>query len=391
MGVPMEYIMKRRKTMNPELNNIRESLNEIDDEMLSLLKKRQKLSESIYRAKKGTLAPIYMLQQENQKIAALDDIDDDIRNVGKPFLKTVMRLSREKQYHMARKDDPYWKLGLQILQSQKERPSILTIATQGNTGSYSYKAAKNLHPDSAIITFPTFESACTQVIEGNVDAAVLPLENSTAGTVDEVYGLLDSNKLYITETTGIEIRHHLMGVKGSSLESIETVISHPQALAQCSSFIQSMGWKTEISGNTAFAAKEVQKRNSLLMAAIGSEEAARNNGLELIMSEISNVVHNQTRFVLLSALPYIAEDANTCSLVIRLAHEPGSLSALLSLFSDRDISLSRILSRPVPKKPWEYTFHIDCNMSPTDESALDLLYQLEQETLYMHIIGWYKE
>lgn len=378
--------------MNPELQKLRDALEEVDHDMLTLLKKRQQLSEEVYLTKKSSGTPIFNREQENQKINRLTYEEDlDIQKAGKPLIRTLMRLSREKQYHLARQNDKYWKLGLNISQARAEIPSCLTIAVQGSLGSYSYKAAKIMHPEASIVTFPTFEAACTQVLEGNVDAALLPLENSTAGTIDEVYNLIEKDKLFITETAGIQIGHHLMGVSDTSLETIETVISHPQALAQCSSFIQSMGWKTEVSANTAFAASEVRKRNSPLVAAIGSEEAAIENGLGLIISEISNVVMNQTRFVLLSSLPYISKEANVCSLAIRLPHEPGSLSSLLSMFSDRDISLSRILSRPVPKNPWEYLFHIDCNMAPDNDDALDLLYQLEKETLYMRIIGWYKQ
>ncbi|NCB00478.1 MAG: hypothetical protein EOM70_14030, partial [Clostridia bacterium] len=305
------------------------------------------------------------------------------------LLRSLMRLSRGVQYDLLLPHDRNFGLGEQIAAARSIVPPVSRIIHQGSAASYSGKACAILFPGQPVRSVQTFAEACLQVAGKEADVAVLPLENSTAGSVGDVYQLLQSHGLYIWRSYDLPVHHHLMAVPGATLDQIHTVISHPQALAQCSDFIRRQGWHTIESLNTAFAAAQIAQEGDPSRAAIASLDAARTSHLQVLADDISNSRENLTRFVVVGRELVITPDANRLSLVLKTPHASGSLAATLALFSDRNLNLSKIHSRANPVEPWSYLFDLDVDCPANDPQALATLYQLSREMSYLQLLGWY--
>jgi len=307
------------------------------------------------------------------------------------LMKTMMRISREKQYDILLPCDNNWKIGQALKEARTSLDFIRTAAFGGTRGSYSEQAAQKLFPDARKIEMHTFSQACELVLSGEADAAVLPLENTTAGTVDTVYELLQKKSLHIVRATSITVAHVLAVLPGTKLSDIRTVTSHPQAISQCSEAISEYGWSSLPSDNTAFAAQEVKRQADPSVAAISSEEAARRNGLDILPVEICNTSSNQTRFIAVARELVITPDADRISTLIHLPHRSGGLVSALEIFADRGLNLSSIFSRPIQDTPGEYSFFLDFICPAMGRDALLALYQLSSEMPYIKVLGWYVE
>ncbi|MDD2214529.1 MAG: prephenate dehydratase domain-containing protein [Oscillospiraceae bacterium] len=377
------------------LEQLRDMLNELDQEILERAVRRWSLAEAIYQAKQAQGGSIQDMLQEQRKIDELTDKLEprqaDCRFMARSLLQTLMRTERSLQYQSALRHNPDWEPGGLIRRAANRLPEYKVVACQGSFGSYTSQAAAVLFPEATALPVHTFAETCRQVVDDNVPVAVLPLENSTAGTVGDVYHLLDQYKLYIIASNTQSIHHMLLAPEGSSLTKIRRVVSHPQALAQCSTIIKGMGWETEESGNTAFAAEHVALLNDPTVAAIASADAAAAYGLAVISNEITNNKDNQTRFIAVSRQPVITKDANRIALILSLPHQSGSLARLLNLFGEADLNLTKIQSLPVPQRPWEYRFYLDIAAPARDPQALAVLYQLSQEVPDLKFLGWFQE
>ena len=374
------------------LTDIRREIADIDEEMLALLSRRQNLAVAVYEQKKADVQPIYDAEQEKYKLTQLNNAEDPlIRQYGPPLQATLMRLSRARQYALARPESFDWEIGRLIREGLTRKFPVQLVATQGNAYSYSAKAATKLFPGRAYFPHRTFEAAIMSVVRGETDAAVLPLENSTAGTVDDVYQLIQGTNLFITDAIKLSVRHRLLAAPGTTKDQIRYVTSHRQALAQCMRAIKENNWQTVEALNTAFAAQDVSERKDPEWAAIGTEDAAEAYGLEILDAAVSDIKENQTRFVVVRRTLQIAPRADTLSLLLRLPHSAGSLVSVMNLFSDHGINLTKIQSSPIPRNPWEYYFYIDCEAHPDNPEVLDVLYQLQHESTELRLLGWYRE
>jgi chorismate mutase/prephenate dehydratase len=374
----------------PDLPVLRERINQIDSQLLRLFAERMELARDVARTKAVSGAAVFDPLREDQiAAAARDQIQgaDGVR--AEKLLRSLMRLSRGVQYDLLLPLDRQFELGRQIASALDQEPEAKTIVIQGSAASYSAQACKRLYPGQAVRSVQTFEEACLLVKSGEADAAVLPLENSTAGTVGDVYDLLQHHELYIWRAFDLPVHHHLLGAPGATLDQIRTVLSHPQALAQCSDKIRAQGWRTVESLNTAFAAAQVARESDPTQAAVASLDAARQFGLEILDDQISNSAVNFTRFVVAGRLLVIQTAASRLSLVMRTPHASGSLAATLSLFSDRNLNLSKIHSRANPAAPWSYLFDLDVDCPAHDPQAMATLYQLSREMSFLQLLGWY--
>lgn len=375
----------------PELGQLRKRINEIDNELLNLFAERMELARDVARTKAVSGAAVFdPLREDEIAAAARDKIkgDDGIR--AEKLLRSLMRLSRGVQYDLLLPFDKQFTLGRAISQALPAEPEVHRIINQGSATSYSALACARLFPGQMPKAVQTFEEACVLVHNGDADVAVLPLENSTAGTVGDVYNLLQRYHLYIWRSYDLPIHHHLLGVPGATLADIRTVVSHPQALAQCSEMIRARGWHAVESLNTAFAAAQIAQEGDPARAAIASLDAGKSSGLAVLSDEISNSRENLTRFVVIGRQFVISPDASRLSLVLRTPHASGSLAATLALFSDRNLNLSKIHSRPNPAEPWSYLFDLDVDCPAHDPQALATLYQLSREMSFLQLLGWYK-
>lgn len=375
-----------------ELADLRARITEIDADLLRIFNRRMELSESIAYTKIRTGASVYDARREAEiKDLARQRADTDMATRVEALMKTMMRLSREKQYDILMPGDSAWSIGRELASAGHSLDFIRKVSYGGTKGSYSEYAAEKMFPAADKLESTTFSLACEAVLQGTADVAVLPLENTTAGSVDTVYELLQKMNLHIVRVVSVDIRHKLAVLPGAKLESIHSVRSHIQGLSQCSEAIRQYGWTAVPSENTAFAAAEVAEGGDPGVAAIASEEAAERNGLSILPIEIRNHSMNRTRFVAVTRDLVITPDADRISTLMHLPHQSGALVSALEVFADRGLNLSSISSRPIPKSPGEYAFFLDFLCPSMGKDALLALYQLSSEMPYVKVLGWYRD
>lgn len=237
----------------------------------------------------------------------------------------------------------------------------MKIAYSGIEGAFAYIAAKKVFPKEELVSFPDFHSAYNAVENSLCDYAVLPIENSYAGEVGQVTDLMFNGNLFVKGVYSLNVVQNLLGVKGSSVDSIKKVVSHPQALEQSADFLQSHGYETEEAVNTARAAKQVSELNDISVAAIASEETASLYGLEILERGINGKEDNSTRFAILSKneADIKKNDKSTFILMFSVKNEAGSLVKVLNKLGEFGFNMSVIHSRPIKGQAWAYYFYIE--------------------------------
>ncbi len=385
-----------------EIGKIREKIDNIDNQIIDLYQRRLDLSAEILVYKSKADESIVNVDRENEILSRVKSIvKKRFKSLINNFYLSVLRQSRVYQYKLklthGNCDIP--KIVKDAIDSSNNNFNFFPkkIGFCGELGAYAHIAAKKMYlvdngreNNISYKTYKSFEDVCIGLSNGQIDVAVLPIENSTEGTVNEVYDLLIKYDGHIHHSAILSINHCLLVRKGFKLEDIEGVHSHPQALAQCSKFIKKNKLTAVAETNTATAAKKVNE-SELPIAAIASFEAAKIFNLEIADRSIINVKENSTRFIALTSKYYSDIDSNKCSLVFELTNQAGSLSSILSIFADLDISLSKVQSRPIPQDPFKYKFYVDFEGSINDISVQALLSQLYEETISFKLLGFYRE
>jgi prephenate dehydratase len=272
-------------------------------------------------------------------------------------------------------------------------PPSCRIAFQGERGAFSEEAAvKLLGEDIQLVARATFEALYSSIQDGLADYILAPIENSLAGSVHRSYDLLVSSGLHIQAEVVIPIVHNLIGVPGATFEGITQVSSHPVALAQCERFFASHpNIKRVATDDTAGSVREVISAGDKTKAGIASRHAAKVYGGVILREHLEDHPENYTRFLLLAATAEVAEDADKLSLVLRLAHKPGSLCSALNTFAKRNLNLLKIESRPIPGTPWSYCFYLDLQASLNDPETQAALAELAQFTDSVKVLGCYPQ
>lgn len=266
----------------------------------------------------------------------------------------------------------------------------MRIAYQGEPGAYSEAAALRYHEHADLLQCESFDEVFAAVAGGRASHGILPVENSVGGSIHRNYDLLLEHDLPIVGEVQLPITHNLMALPGTALESVRRIYSHPQALAQCERFLRSLpGVAVEATYDTAGSAKLIRDRQLADAAAIASERAAEVFGLEILKAEIQDFSDNITRFLIVSrsADPDLPADKTT--VVFSLPNEPGSLFKALSVFALREIDLTKIESRPIRGRPWEYLFYVDLPVARTDLRCARALVHLAEFARSMRTLGSY--
>lgn len=266
----------------------------------------------------------------------------------------------------------------------------INVSFQGEHGAYSELAAQFLFGES-ILTKPckTLKQVLRTVEDGSVDFGVLPAENSVEGSVNQTYDLMLQTSMKICAEVKIRVSHCLLALPGSRLGDIRAVYSHPQALAQCSAFLESLKVVGEPVYDTAGSAKLIREKSMRDSAAIASEKAAALYGLEILRRGIEDFPENLTRFLVISENEAARTGRDKTSIVFGTKHSPGSLQRALSELATRGINLTKIESRPIKGTPWEYHFFVDFEGHRTDPACSDALQALEKSTTFLKILGSY--
>jgi len=373
------------------LESLREELDGIDKEIVDLYKKRMQICTEIGDIKINAGNKVFDKQRELEKLASVTNGEtDEFHKKGiRELFEQLMALSRKLQYQLLTKRGALGRLpfiGVDQLDWEHSR-----IVFQGTEGAYS-QAAMETYFGKDINSFhvQTFRDAMEAIEEGSADFAVLPIENSSAGAVNEVYDLLVEFENYIVGEVILPINHTLSGLKGTKLEQIERVYSHPQALMQSAKFLDThREWQQISVANTAVAAKKVLEDQDQRKAAICSEYAARLYGLEILEEKINHNDNNSTRFIIVTNQKIFLKDASKISICFEVSHESGTLYHLLSHFIYNDLSMTKIESRPVEGRAWEYRFFVDFEGNMADAAVKNAIRGLREESKSLKILGNY--
>jgi chorismate mutase/prephenate dehydratase len=368
-----------------DLQALREAIEEIDREILSQLRRRMSLAEEVAGAKLRTAYPFRDEPREDQVIQrvrhAAVERGLDPHEVERMY-RVILDMSVAHQKAHVRSLDS----------------TPLRVAYQGVEGSYSHLTAQRRYagiPEGVLLEgFETFREAAEAVRGGTADRALLPIENTTAGSINETYDLLAEGGLTITAEEVSRIEHCLLGLPGARIEDLRIVLSHPQGILQSQDFLRTMPWiQTQTEFDTAGSARKVRERNDPTVAAIAGESAARVYGLEVLRRGIQSQEGNYTRFVELAHGPihFPPETPAKTSLLLTLPDTPGSLAGVLGVFSRRGVSLAKLESRPIPQSPWQYRFYLDLHGNAERDPVRSALAEVRPLTAELRVLGTYPE
>ena len=374
-----------------DLLQIRDEIDVIDKEIERLFEERMKLCENVAEYKISTGKAVLDPERERQKIEKIKSLAHGEFNAkgAEEIFKQIMAISRKLQYQILAKHNLMSEIDFTEVENVNKEN--VKVVYQGVEGAYAYEAMINYFgEDVDNYNVKTWKDAMEEVKSGKADYAVIPIENSTAGSVSEVYDLLANYDNYIVGEIDMSIRHMLLGLEGASIDDIKTVYSHPQALMQCDRFLdENRQWQTVSLQNTAISAKKVKDDGDKTQAAIASKIAAKLHGLTVLKENINHNDKNTTRFIVVCNKKIYAKDANTVSVCFELAHETGSLYNILSHFIYNGVNMTRIESRPVEGKTWEYRFIIDVEGNLSDSAIKNALRGINEEALNLKILGNY--
>lgn len=358
-----------------ELDRIRENINSIDEQMAQLFARRMELSGQVAAYKKERGLSVRDVERERELIRRnCENITDaDVGSYYAQFLRKVIDLSCAYQS--------------KLLDGMK-------VAYSGVEGAYAYMAGRRMFPGARLISYPDFVTAYRAVEQGEADSVVLPLENSYAGEVGTVMDLLFSGELYINQVMDLDISHSLLGVKGATADTVQTVVSHPQALHQCDDYIRRHGYKAEPCSNTALAARQVQQAGDPALGAIASPEAAEVFGLEVLERDINTTKNNTTRFAALSRVqnqPKATrkrEDENFV-LVFTVQNDAGSLVQTLNIIGAHGYNMRTLRSRPMKGLSWQYFFYVEAEGCINNTNGREMLQELSATCAKLRLVGSY--
>lgn len=373
-----------------DLLQLRDEIDVIDKQIVELYEKRVNICKRVaeYKIENGKKVFDRVREEEKiRKVKALTTSDFTSRAVEELF-EQIMSVSRKLQYQILAEHGSSGRLpfmGVDSLDDGKVR-----VVFQGAEGAYSQAAMVQYFGDK-IQSFHvnTFRDAMSAIEEGSADFAVLPIENSTAGIISEVYDLLVEFENYIVGEQIIKIEHCLLGLPGSTMEDIKTVYSHPQSLMQSARFLSEHDWKQISMQNNAFAAQKVVKDGDKTQAAIASAYAGEIYGLDVLKKGVNQSDTNSTRFIIVTNQKVFLKDAKKISICFEIPHESGSLYHMLSHFIYNNLNLCKIESRPIEERNWEYRFFVDFEGNLADGAVKNALRGLRDEARNMKILGNY--
>ncbi len=376
-----------------DLKDIRVEIDQVDKEILGLFTKRMELACQVAEYKIATGKKVYDKAREDEKLEKLSSYVDDVfsQQAVKELYTQIMSISRKKQFSILRANGVNFESGFQ--QVDDFDFSNATVCFQGVQGAYSQLAMNAFFENKMKDSFhvDTWRDAMDAIKNGRADYAVLPIENSLAGSIEENFDLLSEYNVAIIGEQILQVNHALLGVKGAKISDIKTVYSHPKAIAQCDEYIRTkhMDWDVKNLHNTAVSAQKIRDDGDVTQAAIGSEYNAVLYDLDVLDSGIQDNKNNETRFVIVSNEKKYKKDANQIGLCVEISHEPGSLYRILSNLMFNGINMNRIESRPIKGVNWQYRFFIDIDGNLNDEAVRNALIGLKEECVSLRVLGNY--
>lgn len=377
-----------------DLNDYRKEIDSIDDQLIALFAQRMETAEKIAEYKKANGLRVLDARREKEKMREiLDKTPDDLREYVSSLYSLIFELSRSRQSCLlGTKGDLPAKIAEAIEKTPQLFPEDAAVACQGVEGAYSEQACERLFKRPSTFFFSSFEAVFSAIEKGLCLYGVLPLENSTAGSVNAVYDLMMKHDFKIVRSVRLKVDHNLLVNHGTKLEDIKEIYSHEQAISQCSEFLATLkGVKIIPCENTAAAAKKVAESGRGDVAALSSRACIELYGLDCLKYSVQNMGNNYTRFICISKQLEIYPGADRTSLMMVLPHKPGSLYMVLSRFYAQGINLNKLESRPLPERNFEFMFYFDIETPVYSPEFMQLMGELSSGCERFAYLGSYSE
>ena len=376
-----------------ELSEIREKIDTVDDQLLKLFLERMSLAEEVAAYKNEHHLPVLNKERERAVLARVTEQSGEKERYAYHLFSTLFELARSRQAELISAPT---RVAAQVKASLEAGSAVFPqtglVACQGVEGANSQMACDRLLPRGNIVYVKTFEAVVSAVESGLCKFGVLPIENSSNGSVRAVYELLQDHRLSIVRSTRLCIRHELLALPGVKMDDITEIYSHEQAIGQCSHFLEGLnGVRVIPCDNTAAAAKMVSERGDRHAAAISSHACAELYGLESVRDDIQDSDNNYTRFICIAKDPVIYAGANRISLVIACDNKPGALYEILSKLAALGINMTKLESCPVTGRNFEFIFFLELEASVLEPGVLPMLEELERSCQNFQFLGNYAE
>lgn len=377
-----------------ELTELRQQIDSIDDQLVQLFCQRMEVAAQIADCKKRSGTPIYVPAREREKLQDVaQKAGPEMDNYTRVLYSMLFELSRSYQSKRSGQISPLYD---QITQAIQQTPNLFPqspmVACQGVEGAYSQIACEKIFKNPMILYFKSFEAVFSAIEQGMCQYGILPIENSTAGSVKKVYDLMIQHRFSIVRTFRLKVDHNLLANPGAKLSDIKEIYSHEQAINQCGEFLQTLPGVTVIPvANTAMAAEMVAKSGRKDVAALSSRSCAQLYGLVNLASSVQDQGSNHTRFICISKNLEIYPGADKTTIMMILNHKPGALYKVLARLYTLGINVTKLESRPLPDREFEFMFYFDLETSIYSQEFVQLMCELAQLCEEFKYLGSYSE
>ena len=372
-----------------DLTEIRKDINDIDEQLVRLFKARMDCAKEVGEYKKENNIPVFNEKREGEILDKVAVKGGEYGSYTRLLYSDIMELSRALQHNIIGSGKALRSL---IETAESDYPeSGVKVAYQGIKGANGHEAALRLFPNGDCFGLKTFSDVFDAVDSGKAEFGVLPVENSTSGSVSAVYDLILKHRFYIVGALDMPIDYCLCGLRQSEISDIEKVWTHPQSISQCENYIAAHNFEPTPCANTAVAARDVAREKRLNVAAICSYKACEEYGLKILDNHIQDIDSNTTRFIVISKKLFISSDADKISLCFSLPHVSGSLYSVLCRFNSLGFNLTKIESRPISGRGFEYLFYLDFSGNARTAEATRLLCAMSEELPNFSFLGNYCE
>lgn len=377
-----------------ELTELRKQIDTIDDQLVQLFCQRMEVAAQISACKLRTGTPIYVPAREREKLQDVaQKAGPEMANYTRVLYSMLFELSRSYQSKRSGQISPLYD---QITQAIEHTPNLFPqspmVACQGVEGAYSQIACEKIFKNPFILYFKNFEAVFSAIEQGMCQYGILPIENSTAGSVKKVYDLMIQHHFSIVRTFRLKVDHNLLANPGTRLSDIKEIYSHEQAISQCSDFLQTLPGVTVIPvANTAMAAELVSQSGRSDVAALSSRACAQLYGLVNLASSVQDQGSNHTRFICISKDLEIYPGADKTTIMMILNHKPGALYKVLARLYTLGINVTKLESRPLPEREFEFMFYFDLETSIYSQEFVQLMCELSQLCEEFKYLGSYSE
>lgn len=377
-----------------DINELRKKIDQVDEQLIDLYTQRMAISEDIASYKQSAGKPIYDPERERKKLVeAAGMVPEDLRTGVIMLFSTLFELSSTHQMQVMNKTSTLAnRITSAIENTPKQFPQFPIVACQGVEGAYSQIACEKMFNTPNIMYFHNFEGVFSAIENGMCEYGILPIENSTAGSVNRIYDLMAKHNCYVVRSVRLKVDHNLLAKPTTRLEDIREIFSHEQAINQCAGFLKTMpNVKVTVVENTAVASKTVAESDRADIASLSSHSCASLYGLNCLASSVQDKGNNYTRFICISKNLEIYPGADRTSIMCVVPHRPGSLFKVLSRFFALGINLQKLESRPIPDRDFEYMMYFDFDTPLYSPEFVQVISELEDMCEEFRYFGSYSE